>query len=86
LFVTAWMIPMGRANPKEMKTANRKAHQERLVGHPRIVRKPSPSIYIRLEFLLRENHGNDSRKRLTMTKSDIYHHVGASLYFLINFI
>lgn len=32
LFVTAWMMPMGRENIKEIATANRKAHQDRLVG------------------------------------------------------
>jgi hypothetical protein len=32
VFVTAWIMPIGRAKPKEMAIASKKAHQERLVG------------------------------------------------------
>lgn len=44
VLVIAWMMPMGRANPKDMITAKRNAHQVRLVGYPSTVTKPRPSI------------------------------------------
>lgn len=68
-----------------MATASRNAHQDSWVGYAKTVYSPSASIYERLAAVPRYVSMAPER-RLTVTKRDMYHQVGASSYLLMSFM